>query len=176
MFQLISIVLILATVESALALPTRCQDLPKLPIKIEWLLDNNPFFTYWGNWNVLKCTQLNYIPPPENETRYNFTANIIQEQNAFSFQIGMNDSQHYSSRLCTTGMTFGLTNGFLNFNGTNRALCIVSCNILGGYDGRTQSDSALLKKFIDENEIPFVTNMQEGCVNADKFCPNSWKY
>ncbi|GAB6029340.1 hypothetical protein CHUAL_005109 [Chamberlinius hualienensis] len=179
MFHSILIVLILATAEPALAIPTRCDELPKLPMNIQWLLDSNPFYTFWGNWNILKCTQINYIPPPENETRYNLTANVIKGSIAFSFQISMNDTQHYSSLLCTTGVAYKLTNGFLNFDGTNRAFCIVNCNSQGGYNiisciGRTKSDSVLIKQFIDDNEIPLVTNMQKGCVTADKFCPNTF--
>ncbi|GAB6029342.1 hypothetical protein CHUAL_005111 [Chamberlinius hualienensis] len=181
MFQFIFVVLILATAETGLALPTRCDDLPKWPINIQWLLDNNPFFHFWGNMDVLKCAQVNYIPAPEDQTSYNFTANVIQNLTAYSIQISMNDSQHYSSFFCNIGVTFKLTNGFLNFNGTNRAFCLVNCTSLGDYDiilclGRTESDSALTKTFIDENEIPLVFNMQEGCVTADKFCPNNWKY
>ncbi|GAB6029347.1 hypothetical protein CHUAL_005116 [Chamberlinius hualienensis] len=169
-------VVLAALVGTSQLLTTPCNKLPTPYIDEQMVIDSNPMNIYYTSWNMFKCGSMSWVPPQKGETGYNLTGLLSVGSAAASFRLILINNNVWDATLCSTGLRALYPTVLLNFNGTNRHLCVVRCGTDGASYinticyGKTNSDKELIKQFLQQNEIPQWVDAQIGCDLTDKVC------
>ncbi|GAB6029345.1 hypothetical protein CHUAL_005114 [Chamberlinius hualienensis] len=171
-YSYICLAFLAASVNLNLAEATPCNEIPSLALELEWFATTNYFKVYYTNWNVFKCANVALVNATANADGSHTSLAIIWRQDRkYDFRTTLvGDRKEWKATLCQTGFTNVYRNVYANFQGDNKAFCVMTCekedptkSLLTICLGVTENDKQLMYNFLKENDVTNVQDAEEGC-------------